>query len=250
MNLNGKNAVVTGGSSGIGYETARKLKALGAKVTITGRNRERLAKAAEELGVTAIVSDQGNIEDISALADQVRANDGHTDILFINAGVAAFAPVEQTTEAQFDQMTNVNYKGAFFTLQKFIPVLRDGASVINLSSINAYTGMPNTAAYAASKAALNALTRTAATELAPRKIRVNAVNPGPVQTEIFGKLGMPDEAIQEFANAMQNRIPFNRFGKPEEIANVVAFLASDEASFITGSEYNVDGGTNINPVLS
>jgi NAD(P)-dependent dehydrogenase (short-subunit alcohol dehydrogenase family) len=144
---------------------------------------------------------------------------------------------------------NINFKGAFFTLQKFLPILRDGASVINLSSINAYTGMPNTAVYAASKAALNSLTRTAAYELAPRKIRVNAVNPGPTNTAIFGKLGMPDEAVQQFASAMQNRIPLKRFGEPEDVAALVAFLASDEASFITGAEYNIDGGTNLNPLL-
>ncbi|MEN1728345.1 MAG: glucose 1-dehydrogenase [Pseudomonadota bacterium] len=250
MTLNGKNAVVTGGSSGIGYATAKKLASLGANVTITGRNAERLEQAAAELGVKAIVSDQGKLADISKLAEKVQSESDAVDILFINAGVAAFAPVDATSEAQFDQMMNINFKGAFFTLQQFIPLLRDGASVINLSSINAYTGMPNTAVYGASKAALNSLTRTAATELAPRKIRVNAVNPGPVQTEIFGKLGMPEEAIQEFAGAMQNRIPLHRFGQPEEIANLVAFLASDEASFITGGEYNVDGGTNVNPLLS
>jgi NAD(P)-dependent dehydrogenase (short-subunit alcohol dehydrogenase family) len=180
----------------------------------------------------------------------VKEKFGGVDVLFINAGVAAFAPVEQMTEEQFDNIMNVNFKGAFFTLQKFLPILREGASVINLSSINAYTGMPNTAAYAASKAALNALTRTAAYELAPRGIRVNSVNPGPVNTPIFGKLGMPEEAINEFASAMQERIPMKRFGEPDDIASLVSFLASDEASFITGSEYNIDGGTNLNPLLN
>lgn len=180
---------------------------------------------------------------------QVKEQFGHIDVLFINARVAAFAPVEDMNEDQFDNIMNVNFKGAFFTLQKFLPVLKDSASVINLSSINAYTGMPNTAIYAASKAAMNSLTRTAAYELAPRHIRVNGVNPGPVNTAIFGKLGMPEEATNEFATAMQNRIPLKRFGEPEDTANLVAFLASDESSFITGAEYNIDGGINLNPVL-
>lgn len=247
--LKGKTAVITGGNSGIGYATAKKFKALGANVVITGRNAQALDKAATELGVNAILADQANLTDLDNLVSQVKDQFGSVDTLFINAGVAEFAPVEHISEDQFDNMMNVNFKGAFFTLQKFLPLLNDGASVINLSSINAYTGMPNTAVYAASKAALNSLTRTAASELAPRKIRVNSVNPGPVNTPIFGKLGMPEEAINEFAGAMQNRIPLKRFGEPEDIANLVAFLASDEASFITGSEYNIDGGTNINPLL-
>ena len=145
---------------------------------------------------------------------------------------------------------DINFKGAVFTLQKFLPLLNDGAAVINLSSVNAYTGMPNTAIYAASKAALNSFTRTAATELAPRRIRVNAVNPGPVNTPIFGKTGMPQEAIHQFAGAMQERIPLKQFGSPEAIAKLVAFLASDDAWYITGAEYNIDGGINVNPVLS
>jgi len=143
----------------------------------------------------------------------------------------------------------INFKGALFTVEKFLPVLNNGASVINLSSVNAYTGMPNTAVYAASKAAMNAYTRTAATELAPRKIRVNSVNPGPVFTPIFGKSGMPEEQLNGFAEAMQNRIPLKRFGEPADIAGLVAFLASDDASFITGAEYNIDGGINVNPLL-
>ena len=249
VDLEGKTAVITGGNSGIGYATARKFNELGANVVITGRNAEALDQAATELGVIAILADQGNLKDLDQMVSQVKVRFGNVDVLFINAGVAAFAPVEHMSEDQFDDIMNVNFKGAFFTLQKFLPILNDGASVINLSSINAYTGMPNTAVYAASKAALNSLTRTAAFELAPRRIRVNSVNPGPVNTPIFGKLGMPEEAIKEFATAMQNRIPLKRFGEPEDIANLVAFLASDEASFITGAEYNIDGGTNINPLL-
>jgi NAD(P)-dependent dehydrogenase (short-subunit alcohol dehydrogenase family) len=138
----------------------------------------------------------------------------------------------------------------FFTTEKFLPILNDWASIINLSSVNAYAGMPNTAIYAASKAALNSYTRTAATELAPRKIRVNSVNPGPVATPIFGKTGMEEEQLNGFAQAMQNRIPLKRFGQPEDIAKLVTFLASDDASFITGSEYTIDGGIIINPLLS
>ena len=247
--LSGKTAVVTGGNSGIGFATARKLKDSGAQVVITGRNAEAVNRAATELDVTGLVADQARLNDIDALVGRVKEEFGGVDILFINAGVASFAPVEHVTEEQFDSTINVNFKGALFTLQKFLPILREGASVINLSSINAYTGMPNTAVYAASKAALNSLTRTAAYELAPRKIRVNSVNPGPTNTAIFGKLGMPDEAVQEFASAMQNRIPLKRFGEPVEAANLVAFLASDEAGFITGAEYNIDGGVNLNPLL-
>jgi len=248
-NLQGKTAVITGGNSGMGYAAAKKFKDLGANVVITGRNKQAVESAASELGVTGLVADQANLGDIDELVSQVKKTVGSVDVLYINAGVAAFAPVEHMAEDQFDNMMNVNFKGAFFTLQKFLPILREGASVINLSSINAYTGMPNTAVYAASKAAMNALTRTAAYELAPRRIRVNSVNPGPVNTAIFGKLGMPEEAIKEFTSAMQDRIPLKRFGEPEDIANLVAFLASDDASFITGAEYNIDGGINVNPLL-
>jgi len=249
-NLSGKTAVVTGGNSGIGFATAKKLKAGGANVIITGRSLERVEGAANELGVTGIVADVTNLVALDALVEKVKSQFGQLDILFVNAGIFAPAPVGQNTEEMFDTQMGINFKGAVFTIEKFLPLLNDGASIINLSSINAYTGMPNTAIYAASKAALNAYTRTAATELAPRKIRVNAVNPGPVSTPIFGKTGMPEEQLNEFAAAIQNRIPLKRFGQPSDIANLVAFLASDDASFITGSEYNIDGGMNVNPLLS
>ena len=249
-NLSGKTAVVTGGNSGIGFATAKKFKADGANVIITGRSLERVEGAANELGVTGIVADVTNFLALDALVEKVKSQFGQLDILFVNAGIFAPAPVGQNTEEMFDTQMGINFKGAVFTIEKFLPLLNDGASIINLSSINAYTGMPNTSIYAASKAALNAYTRTAATELAPRKIRVNAVNPGPVSTPIFGKTGMPEEQLNEFAAAIQNRIPLKRFGQPEDIANLVAFLASDDASFITGSEYNIDGGMNVNPLLS
>lgn len=249
-NLSGKTAVVTGGNSGIGYATAAKFKADGANVIITGRSAERVQAAAKELGVKGIVADVADLSALDDLVGQVKSEFGQLDILFVNAGIFAPAPVGQNTEEMFDTQMGINFKGAVFTIEKLLPVLKDGASIINLSSINAYTGMPNTAIYAASKAALNAYTRTAATELAPRKIRVNSVNPGPVATPIFGKTGMPEAQSNDFAAAMQNRIPLKRFGQPEDIANLVAFLASDDASFITGSEYNIDGGMNVNPLLS
>jgi NAD(P)-dependent dehydrogenase (short-subunit alcohol dehydrogenase family) len=200
------------------------------------------------LGVRGIVTDVTDLLAIDSLVTQVKDEFGKIDVLFVNAGVFNPAPVGQISEEMFDMQMEINFKGAVFTTEKFLPVINDGGSI--LSSINAYTGMPNTAIYGASKAALNAYTRTASTELAPRKIRVNSVNPGPTYTPIFGKTGMAEDQLNEFAGAMQNRIPLKRFGQPEDIAKLVTFLASDDASFITGGEYNIDGGININPLLS
>jgi len=247
--LTNKVAVVTGGNSGIGFATAKEFKARGATVIITGRNAERLDKAATELGVKAVLADQSKLEDLDNLVQQVSSTVGKVDILFVNAGVFLPTPLGQLSEAAFDDTMNINFKGAVFTVEKFLPHLNDGASIINLSSISAYLGMATTAVYAGSKAALNAFTRTAATELAPRKIRVNSVNPGPVVTEIFGKTGMPEDQLEGFAQAMQQRIPLKEYGSPEAIAKLVAYLASDDAWFITGAEYNIDGGMNVNPGL-
>ena len=247
--LNGKIAVVTGGNSGIGYASAKEMKENGATVIITGRSAEKVAKASQDFGVKGIVADVESISAIEDLVEQVKTDFGKVDVLFVNAGIFQAAPIGQISEEMFDHQMGINFKGAFFTTEKFLPILNDGASIINLSSVIAYTGMPNTAVYAASKAALNAYARTAATELAPRKIRVNVINSGPIATPIYSKTGMEEEQLNGFAEAMQNRIPLKRFGQPEEVAKLVSFLASDDASFITGSEYNIDGGININPLL-
>lgn len=245
--LKDKVAVVTGGNSGIGFASAKELKNRGATVIITGRNSERVQAAADELGVHGIVADVSSISAIEELVEKIKLDFGKVDVLFVNAGIFQPSPVGQISEEMFDHQMGINFKGAVFTTEKFLPILNDGASIINLSSVNVYTGMPNTAVYAASKAALNSYTRTASTELAPRKIRINSVNPGPVSTPIFGKTGMSEEQLNGFASAMENRVPLKRFGQPEDIAKLVSFLASDDASFITGSEYNIDGGININP---
>ena len=245
MSLQGKVAVITGGNSGIGYATAQDLKDRGAQVVITGRSAEKVEKAAAALGVRGIVADVSDLKAIDHLVAQIQAHYSKVDILFVNAGIFMPAPVGQITEDLFDHQMDINFKGAVFTIEKFLPILNDGGSIINLSSVNAYTGMPNTAVYAASKAAMNSYTRTAATELASRKIRVNAINPGPVTTPIFEKTGLPEEALNYFATNMINRVPLKRFGKPEEVAKLVSFLASDEASFITGGEYNIDGGVAV-----
>ena len=166
--LTGKIAVVTGGNSGIGYATAKYFKEAGANVIITGRSADRVITAATELGVKGIVADVIDLSVIDALVEQVKNEFGSVDVLFVNAGIFSPAPVGQNTEEMFDTQMGINFKGAVFTTEKFLPIINDGGSIINLSSINAYTGMPNTAIYAASKAALNSYTRTAATELAPR----------------------------------------------------------------------------------
>ncbi|TAE86787.1 MAG: glucose 1-dehydrogenase [Bacteroidetes bacterium] len=249
--LKNKVAVITGGNAGIGFATAKEFIAQGAKVVITGRNQSLIDDAVSQLGsdTTGILSNASSVKDTENLVSKVRELFGRVDVLFVNAGVFYPTPIGQITEEGFDEQMGINFKGAIFTIEKFLPLLSEGASIINLSSVNAYTGMPNTAVYAASKAALNSYTRTASTELAPRKIRINAVNPGPIATGIFGKSGLPDDMIQGFASALQNRIPLKRFGQPEDVAKLVAFLASDEASFITGSEYNIDGGIMVNPLL-
>ncbi|PPK85659.1 NAD(P)-dependent dehydrogenase (short-subunit alcohol dehydrogenase family) [Neolewinella xylanilytica] len=248
--LTGKIAVVTGGNSGIGYATAERLKADGARVIITGRSPERVTEAAAALDVVGLVADVNSVSALGRLADEVKALVGSIDILFINAGVFEPAPLGSISEDMFDRQIGINFKGAVFTLEKFLPILNDGASVVNLSSINAYTGMANTAIYSASKAAMNSFTRTAATELAPRKIRVNVVNPGPIKTAIFGKSGLSETDLNGFSVAMEQRVPLKRFGEPSEVAHLVSFLASSEASFITGGEYNIDGGLNINPLMN
>ncbi len=248
--LNGKIAVVTGGNSGIGYASAKALKAKGATVIIVGRSKDKVETAATELGVAGYVADVSQLDQLDAVVNEVKNKHGMVDVLFVNAGIFIPAPVGQVSEEMFDQQMGINFKGAVFTIEKFVPILNDGASIINLSSINAYTGMPNTSIYAASKAALNSYTRTASIELAARKIRVNSVNPGPVETPIFGKVGMPEDQLQAFAAAMQQRVPLKRFGQADEIAKLVVFLASDDSTYITGGEYNIDGGMNINQGLN
>ncbi len=244
-NLNNKVVVITGGNSGIGYASAKELKANGATVIISGRNAERVKNAAEELGVKGIVADVTDLKQLDDLVSTVKNEYGKVDVLFINAGVFQPAPIGSNTEESFDYQMNINFKGAFFTLEKFSSILNDGASVINVSSVLANKGVANTAIYSASKAAMNSYTKIAATELAPRKIRVNSINPGPVNTPIYGKAGLPEEAINQMAATFQGRVPLKRFAEPTEVAKLVSFLASDDSTFITGSEYNIGGGINV-----
>jgi NAD(P)-dependent dehydrogenase (short-subunit alcohol dehydrogenase family) len=247
--LSGKTAVITGGNSGIGYATAERFIQDGATVIISGRNAGRVQEAADKLGATGLIADVGSVSAIEDLAAQLKSKVGTIDVLFVNAGVFEPAPVGSVSEEMFDRQMGINFKGAVFTVEKLLPLINQGGSIINLSSINAHTGMSNTAIYAASKAAMNSYTRTAAQELAKRGIRVNSVNPGPIETPIFGKTGMPQEQLDGFAGAIQSGVPMGRFGKAAEVAAVVAFLASDEAAYVTGSEYTVDGGAILSSLV-
>lgn len=240
-NLIGKVAVITGGNSGIGYTTAKKLKENGAQIIITGRRKEAIEKAAAELNAIAMIADQSKLNDIENLVSQVKQQFGKVDILLINAGITKFSTIEQTTESLFDEIMNVNFKGAFFTLSRFIPLLNDGASVIMLSSTSATISPQSASIYAASKAAINAVVKIAALELASRKIRINAVSPGPIATEIMDKIGLNEE----LQNHLIQSIPMGRMGKAEEVADMIHYLTSENAGFLTGANFLVDGGQSI-----
>ncbi|WP_029269922.1 SDR family oxidoreductase [Flavobacterium sp. KJJ] len=241
-NLKNKVAVITGGNSGIGYATAKQLKEEGATVIITGRRKDAIEKAALELGAHAIVADQSRILDIENLASKVKQDFGQVDILFINAGITGQTAIEDATEVLFDSIFNINFKGAYFTLSKFIPILKDGASVVFLSSNTASMSYASTSIYSSSKTALNAVMKIAALELAPRKIRVNSVSPGPTETEIMKKVGLNEEEVTALMSAIVDKIPLKQMGTAEDVAKMVSYLSSDKATFITGADFIMDGG--------
>jgi NAD(P)-dependent dehydrogenase (short-subunit alcohol dehydrogenase family) len=241
-NLKNKVAVITGGNSGIGYATAKQLKEQGATVIITGRRKEAIEKAASELSVTAIVADQSSVSDIDRLALKVKEDFGQVDILFINAGIAGLGTIEQATEALYDDIMNINLKGAYFTLSKFIPILKEGASVVFLSSNTASMSGAGSSIYSSSKTALNAIMKIAALELAPRKIRVNSVSPGPTETEVMKKVGLDEETVKSIMDVVVDRIPLKQMGTAADVAKMVSYISSEASVFITGADIIMDGG--------
>lgn len=240
----GKVAVITGGNSGIGLATARRLAEEGAHVFITGRREAELAAAAAELGpnVTPVRADVANLDDLDRLYATVKRARDKIDILFANAGIVESVPLSEITEAHYDRVFDINVKGLVFTVQKALPLLRDGASIILNASVVASTGFPALSIYSATKAAVRSFARTWTSDLAPRRIRVNAVSPGPTETPGLASAAPNPEARAQMRQHLVSGIPLGRMGRPDEIARAVSFLASDEASFITGSELFVDGG--------
>ncbi len=244
LRLKDKVAVITGGNSGIGLATAKLFQDEGARVIITGRRQDAVDDAVKEIGGASkgIVSDTGNLNDITSLYEQIQQSGFKIDVLFLNAGIAIFGPFETMDEAAVDAMININFKGLFFNIQKSAPVLNDGASIIINSSIADQKGFPNTNIYAATKAAVRSLARTLSTELLERKIRVNSLAPGPIDTPIFEKVGVPAEAVPEMKDSFAGQNPMKRMGTSDEIAKAALFLASSDSSYITGIDLTIDGG--------
>ena len=246
--LDGKTALITGGTTGIGLETAKQFIAEGARIAITGTNPKNLYAARQELGDASIViaADAGSVTGQREVAEQIRMGFGTLDILFINAGIADFRPIEQWDEEGFDRSFEVNLKGPFFLIQSLLPIFSSNAAIVLNTSVNARIGMPNSSIYAATKAALISMARTLSGELIGRGIRVNAVSPGPIETPLYGKLGLPEDSLKEMASGILQQVPLKRFGRPSEIASAIVFLASDESAFTVGSELVIDGGmTNL-----
>jgi len=242
--LENKVALITGGTTGIGLATAKRFAEEGARVIVTGRNPETLALARRELDgrVQIVESDAADERQIARLFADIARSHGRLDVLFLNAGIARFAPLGEASLLDFDAMWSVNVRGPWLALKHALPILSEGAAVIVNTSVAGQKGMAASAAYAATKAALRAIVRVAAGELAARKVRVNAISPGPIETPIFGKTGLPARELEAFRKDVPTRVPLGRFGAAEEVAGVAAFLASPDASFITGTELAVDGG--------
>ena len=242
--LAGKVAVVTGGSSGIGLATAQRFVAEGAHVFITGRRKKELEAAAAEIGrsSTAVLGDVANLADLDRLYEAVRKQKGRLDVLFANAGMGEHVPLGEITEEHFDRTFDANVKGLLFTVQKALPLMPDGGSIILNASVAGGKGISAFSVYSASKAAVRSFARSWTTDLKARRIRVNAISPGPIETPIFGTIFSTKQAMEEFKAQMSAQVPLGRMGAPEEIASAALFLATDESSYITGVELFVDGG--------
>jgi NAD(P)-dependent dehydrogenase (short-subunit alcohol dehydrogenase family) len=244
MRLEGKVALITGGNSGIGLATAKQFVNEGAYVYISGRRDTELAAAVKEIGenVTGIQGDVSNLGDLDRLFAQIKRENGKLDIVFANAGVATYAAFGKITEGHFDSIFGINVKGLLFTVQKALPLLPDGASIILNASVVASKGLPANSVYSATKAAIRSFARTWTTDLKDRRIRVNAVSPGPIDTPGLNNLVASTGAGEQRLKAISSNVPLGRLGTPDEIAKAVVFLASDDSSYVTGTELFVDGG--------
>jgi NAD(P)-dependent dehydrogenase (short-subunit alcohol dehydrogenase family) len=241
MRFDGQCVVILGGNAGIGLAAARMFRAEGAQLALTGRNAETLEAAAAETEALGIRADMASIADTDRVMAEVEERLGGIDVLFVNAGVGGFAPIDEVTEEFWDGVHSVNLRGAFFAIQRALPLMRDGGSVVITGSIGSVSAVPGNVAYAAAKAGLRAVARTVGKELLPRRIRVNMVSPGPTDTEIF-KRDASEEEIAGMREMLSGVVPIGRMGTPEEVARAVLFLASEEASFINGIDLYVDGG--------
>jgi NAD(P)-dependent dehydrogenase (short-subunit alcohol dehydrogenase family) len=242
--LAGKKALITGGTTGIGFATAKRFLEEGAQVAISGQNQERLQEALSKLGNNAIgvLADLSLANNVQTMIDQVKRDFSSLDILVANAGITKPAPVNAVDESHINEQFDINFKGVFFTVQKALPILNNPASIVLNTSCLDEMGMPGMSIYSASKAAVRSLARSFSAELVGHGIRVNAVSPGPIETPIYSKLGMPTEAVQAMAEGLIGKIPMGRFGQADEVAKAVLFLASDDSSFMLGEEIVVDGG--------
>jgi NAD(P)-dependent dehydrogenase (short-subunit alcohol dehydrogenase family) len=244
MKLNGKIALVTGGTSGIGLATAALFQSEGAQVVVVGNDPDRLKAAAAALGENgfALQADMRRPADIDRLMETVRERYGRLDILFANAGLGRAAPLAAVTEAQIDEQFAVNFKGLFFTIQKAVPLMDKGASIVLTTSFLNAVGTPGLSILSATKAAVRSLALTLGAELAPRGIRINAVSPGPISTPFAGKMGLSPQDLKAMAETIEAQVPLQRFGESEEVARAAMFLAGPDSSFVTGTELVVDGG--------
>lgn len=242
--LTGKIALVTGGNSGIGLATAQRFVAEGAHVFITGRRQNDLDAAVEQIGknVTAVQGDVSNLADLDRLYTTIKQEKGHLDILFANAGSGEIAPLGSITEAHFDKTFNTNVKGLLFTVQKALPLMSEGSSIVLNASTTSIMGTPAFSVYSATKAAVRSFARNWTLDLKDRKIRINAISPGVVPTPAYNLMGLTEEQIQGFVENQVNTIPLGRVGTTDEIAKAVVFLASEDSSFVNGIELFVDGG--------